>query len=328
MNRRHHALLAPLLAVLALLLGLAQSASAAFNAAATDPHYGIFLPQLSEAPARMPLEIADPTRENGVWLYDSTLGVPVYVQQNPWTYYDPDGLFISWLAEKAGERYGSNPVVDWMAPKANTVVNSTQGTLMAASAVPGLGKAADVMSAAITAADGDYSDAGVVLIGGVYGKAASKIKKGLNVMEGSADVSKIIKKGGEQIKKNGDALVTTARETSEQTLKQVDEVTSTAGTTLNGGNRIDPTKVAAPPPARGKAPIGADGTPIELHHTDQTKGNASPLDEMTRTDHRGAGSYKENHPNTGQTKSTVDRTEFNKIREEHWKQEWDSDRFK
>jgi hypothetical protein len=93
-NRRHHTLLAPLIAVLALLLGLAGVASAAFNAAATDPHYGIFLPQLSEAPARMPLEIADPTRENGVWLYDSTLGVPVYVNQNPWTMFDPEGLFL------------------------------------------------------------------------------------------------------------------------------------------------------------------------------------------------------------------------------------------
>jgi hypothetical protein len=91
-NRRCHTLLAPLIAVLALLLGLAGVASAAFNAAATDPHYGIFLPQLSEAPARMPLEIADPTRENGVWLYDSTLGVPVYVKQNPWTSFDPEGL--------------------------------------------------------------------------------------------------------------------------------------------------------------------------------------------------------------------------------------------
>ncbi len=42
----------------------------------------------------MPLEIADPDREIGVWLYDSTLGVPVYVNQNPWTMFDPEGLFL------------------------------------------------------------------------------------------------------------------------------------------------------------------------------------------------------------------------------------------
>ena len=94
MNRRCHTLLAPLLAVLAFLLGLAGSAAAAFNAAATDPHYGNFLLH-TEAPARIPLAIADPARENGVWLYDSTLGVPVYVNQNPWTKYDPEGLFWS-----------------------------------------------------------------------------------------------------------------------------------------------------------------------------------------------------------------------------------------
>ncbi len=91
MNRPRLSLLAPLLAVLALLLGLAGSASAAFNAAATDPHYGNFLLH-TEAPARMPLAIADSSREIGVWLYDSTLGVPVYVQQNPWSSFDPDGL--------------------------------------------------------------------------------------------------------------------------------------------------------------------------------------------------------------------------------------------
>jgi hypothetical protein len=91
-SRLRLSLLAPLLAVLALLLGLAGSASAAFNAAATDPHYGNFLLQSSEAPAQMPLAIADSDREIGVWLYDSTLGVPVYVKQNPWTSFDPEGL--------------------------------------------------------------------------------------------------------------------------------------------------------------------------------------------------------------------------------------------
>ncbi len=90
-SRLRISLLAPLLAVLALLLGLAGSASAAFNAAATDPHYGNFLLH-TEAPARMPLAIADSSREIDVWLYDSTLGVPVYVQQNPWTAFDPEGL--------------------------------------------------------------------------------------------------------------------------------------------------------------------------------------------------------------------------------------------
>ncbi len=109
MNRRHHALLAPLLAVLALLLGLAGSAAAAFNHAATEPLYGNFLLH-TEAPARIPLAIADPARENGVWLYDSTLGVPVYVNQNPWTKFDPEGLTAREGVKIYGESWISGPL--------------------------------------------------------------------------------------------------------------------------------------------------------------------------------------------------------------------------
>jgi hypothetical protein len=134
-NRRHHALLAPLLAVLALLLGLAGSASAAFNAAATDPHYGNFLLH-TEAPARIPLAIADPAREIGVWLYDSTLGVPVYVRQNPWTSFDPHGLSADekfrlpqegkWSGERGNSYLQSHPKIDpKLAPNGIKFVNGT-----------------------------------------------------------------------------------------------------------------------------------------------------------------------------------------------------------
>jgi RHS repeat-associated protein len=97
--------------------------------------------------------------------------------------------------------------------------------------------------------------------------------------------------------------------------------------TLNGGDKIDPSKLAQKPSERGNAPIGEDGHPVELHHRNQAEGNDSPLDEMTRTDHRGPGNYKENHPNTGQSPTTVDRNEFDNIRNKHWNQEWDSGRF-
>lgn len=49
----------------------------------------------------------------------------------------------------------------------------------------------------------------------------------------------------------------------------------------------------------GKAPIGADGVLMELHHIQplcrggsNTPGN---LQEMTRTDHRLGGNYRVNH---------------------------------
>lgn len=44
----------------------------------------------------------------------------------------------------------------------------------------------------------------------------------------------------------------------------------------------------------GRAPIGADGHPMELHHADGTpNGGLSP---MTRTDHRLGENYRKNHP--------------------------------
>jgi hypothetical protein len=49
---------------------------------------------------------------------------------------------------------------------------------------------------------------------------------------------------------------------------------------------------------QGKAPVGKDGHPVELHHDGQKPD--SPLDEKTRTDHRGGDNFKKNHPNTGQ----------------------------
>ncbi len=70
---------------------------------------------------------------------------------------------------------------------------------------------------------------------------------------------------------------------------------------LNGGNRLPDDKIMAPPKAKGKAPIGADGYPRELHHSDP-KANG-PIHEMTRTEHRGGNNFKKNHSNTGGSKA-------------------------
>lgn len=48
---------------------------------------------------------------------------------------------------------------------------------------------------------------------------------------------------------------------------------------------------------KGRAPIGPDGKPIELHHRNGTQDG--PLDEMSSTDHRGGANYKKNHPWVG-----------------------------
>jgi hypothetical protein len=91
-SRSRHAILVPLFAVLALLCCLTVTASAAFNRAATEPHYRNFLLLESEASASEWLQLADPTKENGEWIYGGVLGVPVYVRQNPWSSFDPEGL--------------------------------------------------------------------------------------------------------------------------------------------------------------------------------------------------------------------------------------------
>jgi hypothetical protein len=91
------------------------------------------------------------------------------------------------------------------------------------------------------------------------------------------------------------------------------------------GNKIPNDELKGPPPERGRAPIGEDGKPVELHHRGQKPD--SPLDEMTRTDHRGEGNFSKNHENTGQSPSEIDRSAWKKEREDYWKGEWDSGRF-
>lgn len=45
---------------------------------------------------------------------------------------------------------------------------------------------------------------------------------------------------------------------------------------------------------KGKAPIGSDGHPMELHHKERTMQGG--LEPMTRTEHRLGDNYKKNHP--------------------------------
>ncbi len=45
---------------------------------------------------------------------------------------------------------------------------------------------------------------------------------------------------------------------------------------------------------QGKAPIGADGHPMERHHVDGT--HEGGIKKMTRTDHRYGPNYRKNHP--------------------------------
>ncbi|MDC3979259.1 hypothetical protein KEG57_02025 [Polyangium jinanense] len=100
---------------------------------------------------------------------------------------------------------------------------------------------------------------------------------------------------------------------------------SGGGTVVPEGRRIPNDELKAPPAKRGKAPTGSDGHPVELHHRGQKPD--SPLDEMTRTEHRGKGNFSENHSNTGQEPSKIDRRTWKEQQRRYWTKEHDRGRF-
>jgi RHS repeat-associated protein len=94
---------------------------------------------------------------------------------------------------------------------------------------------------------------------------------------------------------------------------------------VDAGRKIANADLKGPPGRRGNAPIGSDNHPVELHHRGQQQD--SPLDEMTRTEHRGKGNFSENHSNTGQEPSLIDRKSWKREQKDYWSKEWDSGRF-
>jgi hypothetical protein len=90
--------------------------------------------------------------------------------------------------------------------------------------------------------------------------------------------------------------------------------------------RIPNEDLKAPPPARGRPPVGDDGHPVELHHRGQNPD--SQLVELTRTDHRLNGNFGKNHTNAGRAPSKIDRKDFDRFRSDYWRREWDSGRFR
>jgi RHS repeat-associated protein len=82
--------------------------------------------------------------------------------------------------------------------------------------------------------------------------------------------------------------------------------------------RVPPEALKTPPVNRRKPPLGNDKHPLELHHKDQKPGK---LKVMTRTEHRGKGNFKENHPNL-KGPSKIDRNRARKEREDFWKEFW------
>ena len=66
---------------------------------------------------------------------------------------------------------------------------------------------------------------------------------------------------------------------------------------------------------QGRAPLDAQGNPIELHHVGQKPD--SPLAELTRAEHREGGN--DNGLHNKLKESEIDRSDFGKERQEYWK---------
>jgi len=66
---------------------------------------------------------------------------------------------------------------------------------------------------------------------------------------------------------------------------------------------------------KGKPPLDKDGRPIELHHIGQTAD--APLAELTKSEHMSNGNDSILHDKSKE--SEIDRADFKKEREDHWK---------
>jgi hypothetical protein len=76
-------------------------------------------------------------------------------------------------------------------------------------------------------------------------------------------------------------------------------------------------RILSKPPKRGRAPIGRDGHPIQIHHTRNPHG---PFIEVTRTQHN---ALPRPHPPL----TRAERRHFNSARRDYWRRQWDSGRF-
>jgi RHS repeat-associated protein len=126
--------------------------------------------------------------EAGVFLSRDPAGfvdgpnVYTYVRQNPWTYFDPEGLFMQYFGDWAAATFGAPPApVCFMAKHSDKVSGTVQVINGAASFVPGIGKLADGLNATILAAEGNYEAAALAASTGKAVELGTKAFKAVGV---------------------------------------------------------------------------------------------------------------------------------------------------
>ena len=228
--------------------------------------------------------------------------VYTYVNQNPWSKFDPEGLYWG----EGGVNWTGNNILNAGVIKQSYQLTSGANYHTLRGWGEGFVGVVGMVTLPIDAAENLTGiKGGVEGVGKTVGK---KVVEHFAEKEGTEYLTKVAEDANKASKaKNATKAENTAKDTS------------------NDGKKIPNSELQAPPTKRGNAPTGHDGHPVELHHRGQKPD--SPLDEMTRTEHQGKGNFKKNHENTGQHPSEINRKAWKTEKKQYWNTQWDGGRF-
>lgn len=120
-----------------------------------------------------------------------------YVRQNPWSFFDPEGLSLQPLGDWLAAKFGAPPApVCFMAKHSGKVTGTVHAINGAVSFVPALGKLADGLDAAISVAEGDYATAALTAGGG---KAGELMVNGYKMASATLVVSRVVSHADEAV---------------------------------------------------------------------------------------------------------------------------------
>ena len=216
-------------------------------------------------------------------------------------------------------RFGQDTKIDTEPPTPEEAADKIQSTLDVAGMVEGPGMLADIANAIIS------------LFRGKPGEAATNAASALPVVGAAVGGVKILKHADEAaaLAKNSDEVVgAVAKSGGKWVSKYWDTTTHFKGKTVYQRNDIfDPEAVSSwkvkgrtvtgtnvERMASGRAPIGTDGKPVNLHHLTQTEaGSIAEVPASLHQEH-----YRTLHINTGDLPSGINRAEFDAWRSSYW----------